>query len=254
MRKYLLVNKKISFGLLALAAIIILIVALFTYYEEVQTVKNSNFRLSISAKYEEVMQGSSIQIPVNVIENKNSNLTVNLSATSNSTNLQYNIQPNSGKGNFTSTLIIDTSNSTPTNYYRINILATNGKVEQNAVYTVGVLNTKIALSGRITYPFYNSPIDVYPINLTLTDTSTGAMYNSTVNGGGGFELQGNYSMSIDNQHTYKAILYIQTVMLDPSPFGPPAISNGIMDFGTLTIDSPVGNSTLIHDFVNGVEK
>jgi len=227
-----MMNRKVT---MAILLVIILLVAIFAYYYETQRVNSYDFKLTLSSNYGEIVQGANIQVPLNVSEN--SNLTVTLSAKSNSSDLQYSFQPSSDKSNFTSILRVSSSNSTPTNYYQVSIAATNGKVTHIASYIIGVLNAKVLVEARIDFPHSNSPFDIHATKMTFLDTST-RTYST-------MDSSNSYSLTLENQHSYNATLYYYWEESTSGFIG----SIGSYDFGTFTIYSPVGNSSKqIHTF------
>ncbi len=230
-----MINRKVTITILL---VIILMVAIFaSNYYETQQVKSYDFKLTLSSKYGEIVQGANIQVPLNVTENRNSNLTVTLSAQSNSSDLQYSIQPNSDISNFTSMLRVSSSNSTPTNYYQVSITATNGKVTHVASYIIGILNAKVLVEAQIDFPHSNSPFETHVAKMTFLDTSTGTY--STI------DSSNSYSLTLENQHSYNATVYYYFEESTSGVIG----SIGSYDFGTFTIYSPVGNSSKqIHTF------
>jgi hypothetical protein len=248
MEKLLLVSKKIALGLLVVLAVIVLIIALFAYYERVQPAKTPDFKISISSTYDELTQGSSIQIPIQISDNKNSNQPVNLTAISNSTNLQFTLQPNSGFGDFSTALLLSPSNSTPTNYFQINVVASDGNETQTVSCIIAVLSAKITLTGHVAYaPELNSPYELDPIKLTFADSSTGTTYTSSLNDSGTYS--GAYSINLENQHTYNVTYYYLFGIGTNPENSPPGLCEVSYDFGWFIAYSPAGNSTQNHDFI-----
>jgi hypothetical protein len=111
-------------------------------------------------------------------------------------------------------------------------------------------SSRVNLTGKFEFPFCNGPIIVSPVNFTFTDTSTGAIYLSNFSF---VAREGYYSVSVESQHTYKVISSLRAEQLSPSPIGP-AITYGIVDYGTITIVPQVGNSSIVHDFIDYKEK
>ena len=197
------------------------------------------FNLSLSSSNGTVIQGSIMQISVAIFNFSGRPENVSLSGNVNSSGINCNFEPVTGTPNFISTLTIIVQNSTSTNYYSLNVTATNGEKTHTASYSIAVLSTKVLVTGKV---YVGQPttalFSVYPITIQFSDTSTGTLYSSTIND------SDSYSVSLDNEHTYNVTYTYQVIPL--GWFEPPY--TGEARIGSATIFAGVGNATQIQNF------
>ena len=118
-------------------------------YNQLSTTRIS---ISLSTNRINILQGQNSQIQVKVALSGNpENMTLNSKI--NSTDIKAEFDPSIGKSSFTSTLIIDVPDYTPTGNYSMSITASDNKEFANTSCVISVLNANVTVSGRIQVAF-----------------------------------------------------------------------------------------------------
>jgi hypothetical protein len=246
--------------------ILILIIAIsVTYYFQSQKTNRTNdstksdFKLSLSSSNGTATQGESAKIHIDITYISGKSLDVTLSASINQSvtllsfgsSIQYSFEPSVGAPNFNSTLTLNVPASTPTNYYSVNVTATNGEVTHNASYTIAVLSSKVSLSGAIFQGYSGGPVVETPTKMKFVDISTGASFTANLNAlaNANQNMIGTYSIYLDNGHTYNVSLTVDAALGSSVPRYQPHETD-TFNLGLMTASSSVAQSTQTQNFTD----
>ena len=212
------------------------------------------------------MQGESTKIYIYVTASSAKSLNVTLSANINCSAtqgsvdsiitapdslIQYSFKPSDGKPSFTSALTINVPDSLLTNYYAINVTATNGEITHNATCIIAVCNSKVSLSGAIFQGYSGGPVVETPTEMKFVDISTGTSLTANLNAiaNGIQNMIGTYAISLDNGHTYNVTLTVDAALGSSVPQYQPHETN-MFNLGLMTAYASVGQSTQNQDFTD----
>ena len=213
---------------------------------------NTRISLSLSTNQTSILQGNGSQIQVNV-ESKGHSEKTTLTASLNSSAIQFSFSPETGKSSFNSTLTINVPDLTPTANYSLTILASGGAAVASASCIISILSENVTVSGEIQVGF---PTSVFIDSLQFKDTRTMATYTATEESGlsattleeSGLYNEANYSIVLKNEETYNV-----TVNFDYEGFSnfnpyyglPTLTPTYVVGFiCNITVYAPAGNSTV----------
>lgn len=166
-------KRKVWLGLIV-AVILVVSLAAISYEENIGNYVGNHenqlpqFTLILSSSNETVTQGKSVQInvTVNYVSGRRANVT--LAAAVNATGLESRFENSSGEAGFSTILTINVSNSASTNYYVINVTASNGVINQSAQFKLGVLSSQILVVCDV---IFDASITRGPYTMTFWDVS-----------------------------------------------------------------------------------
>jgi hypothetical protein len=248
----LALTKKKSVRLIVIVTIIAVILISFFVYLNNNLRENGNsptnnhsppFDFSISSGNSSLllMQGDSVKMPIDIIQVNGTAETVSLASDVASSGILCYFSPPLGEGNFSSIVTLTVPNSTVSNTYKINFTATSKTTSHSLLCVVNVLNTKIHVRGKITFPEIDRQLypeaSVEASSLTFIDSQTNVTVFQT-------RWPDEYSVTLDNRH-----LYDVSIGWLFSPFI--GIETGRRDGtwnGVLYVDAKVGEDTLTRDF------
>jgi len=219
-------------------------IALITFYYEssIANHKFSSLDLSLPFNQTNVIQGSNLRAKVNVTSvGKAENVT--LSADSGLNGINCTFEPNSDESNFTSTLTIGVSDSTPTGNYSVTIIASEGGKTIKASIILSVLYGDVIVSGRAGSAALSEPEITSIQKIEFTDVQTGIVTSFNFP----FAEQsnnpfGNYSVTLKNGHTYNVTI---------SYYAGFSVGNmhPASDYiETFTVQAPAGQTSITEDF------
>lgn len=175
-----------------------------------------DFSISVSPSSASVIKGSSASATVNVTSILGYDNNVTLSASGIPANASVSFTPEKGKSTFTSTMLLNTSNTTPAGSYPITITGTgdNTKVRSTSfkltvITATGVANASVSLRTNIIPAI---AIEVIPTSINFGELSLGET-------GGGSSLtvknKGGYSINVSAEVTDSAEnLFVEGVLLN----------------------------------------
>ncbi len=246
----------IAFLLIILLVLAVVATLYFMHQPSASTSNLPEFNLSLSSSNGTVMQGNSIQTSVEISNFRGQLNNITLSGNGNYSGvdrsiisaigiplrIQCNFEPISGNLSFTSNLTMNVPSSIPTNYYLVNVTATNGQVTHNTFYTLGVLSAKVLVSGLAVQPGNRGIDNEYDTQIDFTDISTGTKYSS------GIDIDGRYSISLDNQHTYNTTITFNLIGKPTYPFIQSTHSSN--NLRSVIANAPVGYNTMNYDLTS----
>lgn len=174
-----------------------------------------------------VMQGNSIQTTVYINWLSGNYETTTLSGDGGSSGIQCSFSPTSSSPDFSSTLTMSVPTYTSTNPYSVTITATNGAVSHSTSYTVSVLSAQVYVSGTVT----TTGVGASPSQIQFVDQQTGLTYTGTLS-------DNNYSITLDNEHTYTVTVNWKGLLY----------STGTFSGGSLYVYAPVGYTSMSQDY------
>ena len=222
-------RKNIIIGLVIIVVLVVSSIGALIFYQQLTTTR---INLSISTVQTNVMQGSNLQIPVKVTSTGNpENITLNTIIDSNA--IRCSFEPSIGTSSFTSILIINVPESTPTGNYSLLVTASGKTAIANASCIVSVLSANVTVSGRIQiYSPYGVNID----SLQFKDVQTKVVYTVAPSIQEGEPPR--YSIALRNEQTYNVTVNFHYGVGSLTPFS----ASGYI--GNLTVYASTGNNTM----------
>jgi len=195
----------------------------------------TRIKLSLSTNETSILQGSSSQIQVNV-KSKGHPENATLTASLNSSAIQFSFSPATGRSSFNSTLTINVPDSTPTTNYSLTVTALGDGAMANASCIISVLSRNVSVSGTISIALEAPFIGID--SLQFQDIQTKADYAATLSQTGN-ENESDYCVILKNQDVYNVIVSFRYAL---TSIPPPSFASG--NVGNVTVYAPVGNSTI----------
>lgn len=196
-------RRTITIASIVIAVLVISsIIALVDY----NPLASTQINLSLSSNQINVAQGGNSKVNLAVTSiGKAENVT--LSSDSGLNGINCTFEPNSGESNFTSTLTIGVSDSTPTGNYSVIIIASEGGKTVKASIILSVLYGDVIVSGRAGSAALSEPEITSIQKIEFTDVQTGIVTSFNFP----FAEQsnnpfGNYSVTLKNGHTYNVTI------------------------------------------------
>ena len=247
----LIKRRKIFFASIIIVVLVISSIGAVIIYNQLT---NTRISLSLSTNQTNILQGSSSQIQVNV-ESKGHPEKTTLTASLNSSAIQFSFSPATGKSSFNSTLTINVPDSIPTANYSLTVIASGDAAAANASCIISVLSENIKVSGEIQVGYPTSGVID---SLQFKDIRTMANYTVTIEAGGlsattfedGLYNEANYSIVLKNEETYNVTVHFTYEGFynfnNINSYGLPTLTpfSVVGLIGNIAVYAPAGNSTI----------
>jgi len=228
-------RRKILFASVIIVVLVISSIGAVIIYNQLTTRRLTITRisLSLSANQTNILQGRSSEIQVNV-ESKGHPENTTLTASLNSSAIQFSFSPETGKSSFNSTLTINVPHSIPTANYSLTVIASGDAAVANASCIISVLDENVKVSGEIQVgSIWTVVID----SLQFKDTRTMATYTAATTEESGLYNEASYNIILKNEETYNVSFNFT--------YGLPPFSASAVGFiGNITVYAPAGNNTI----------
>ena len=225
-------RRNILITAIIIVVLVVSSVAAVIIYDQLATTRIS---LSLSTNQTSILQGSSARIQVNV-ESKGHPENTSLTASLNSSAIQFSFSPATGKSSFNSILTINVPDSIPTANYSLTVIASGEGAIANASCIISVLSQNVTVSGTISIALEALFIGID--SLQFQDIQTKAAYAATLSQTRN-ENESDYSVILKNQDMYNVIVSFRYAL---TSIPPPSFASGNVD--NVTVYAPVGNSTI----------
>jgi len=237
-KKRIIISILVSVLIVSIAALIVLRPLLTT------EPKSAQLNVSISIAQTNVYRGGSLQAQVNV-ESKGNPENVTLSCET-ANGISNNLNPARGISNFTSTLTLNVSDSTPNGNQSVIVVASSGGVKVSTVSEISVLgdnelSPNVTVSGTVqvgNFPGFSVRLNQIEFVDNQTNSIALVSLPSTYPAGGQSSASGAYSVVLQNEHTYHVLVRVV--------WGPKnqEITPYTLDGGNLYAYAPAGNTTM----------